>query len=162
MWCYGKLMKLTRDQTANIHWIIEKARESWKSIYFCFTDYDKTFNCVDHNRLWKILKQMGIPEYLTCHLRSVCRSRSNSYNQTRNNGLVPNWERSTSKAVYYHLAYFTYMQSVSCEMPSWMKHKLESRLLGEISISSDIQTTPRLCQVVKRNERAFDESERRE
>ena len=69
MWYYGKLIKLTRDQTASIHWMIEKARESWKSIYFCFTDYDKTFNCVDHNRLWKILKQMGISDHLTCHLR---------------------------------------------------------------------------------------------
>ena len=56
----------TRGQIANICWIIEKARELQKSIYFCFTDYAKTFDCVDHNILWKILKEMGIPDHLTC------------------------------------------------------------------------------------------------
>ena len=59
-------------------WIIRKAREFQKNIYFCFIDYAKAFDCVDHNRLWKILKEMGIPDHLTCLLRSVCRSRSNS------------------------------------------------------------------------------------
>ena len=58
----------TRDQIANIHWIIEKAREFQKSIYFCFIDYTKAFDCVDHNKLWKILKEMGIPDHLTCLL----------------------------------------------------------------------------------------------
>ena len=61
----------TRDQTANIHWIIEKAREFQKNIYFCFIDYDKAFNCVDHNKLWKILKEMGTPYHLTCLLRNL-------------------------------------------------------------------------------------------
>ena len=56
----------TRDQIANIHWIIEKAREFQKNMYFCFTDYAKAFDCVDHNKLWKILKEMGIPDHLTC------------------------------------------------------------------------------------------------
>ena len=61
----------TRDQIANIHWIIEKAREFQKNIYFCFIDYAKAFDCVDHNKLWKILKEMGIPDHLTCLLRNV-------------------------------------------------------------------------------------------
>ena len=61
----------TRDQIANIHWTIEKAREFWKNIYFCFTDYAKTFDCVDHNKLWKILKEKGIPDPLTCLLRNL-------------------------------------------------------------------------------------------
>ena len=61
----------TRDQIASICWIIEKAREFQKSIYFCFIDYAKTFDCVDHNRLWKILKEMGIPDHLTCLLRNL-------------------------------------------------------------------------------------------
>ena len=61
----------TRDQTANIRWIIEKAREFQKNIYFCFIDYTKAFYCVDHNKLWKILKQMGIPDHLTCLLRGL-------------------------------------------------------------------------------------------
>ena len=58
----------TRDQIANVHWIIKKAREFQKNIYFCFIDYAKAFDCVDHNRLWKILQEMGIPDHLTCLL----------------------------------------------------------------------------------------------
>ena len=60
-----------RDQIANIRWIIEKAREFQKNIYFCFTDYAKAFDCVDHNKLRKILKEMGIPDHLTCLLRNL-------------------------------------------------------------------------------------------
>ena len=62
----------TSDQTANIHWIIEKARAFQKNIYFCFIDYAKAFDRVDHNKLWKILKEMGIPDHLTCLLRNLC------------------------------------------------------------------------------------------
>src|SRR5574337_1104372 len=61
----------TKDQIANIHWIMEKAREFQKNIYFCFIDYPKTFDCVDHNQLWTILKEMGIPDHLTCILRNL-------------------------------------------------------------------------------------------
>ena len=61
----------TRDQIANIRWIIENSREFQKNIYFCFIDYDKAFDCVDHNKLWKILKEMGIPDHLTCLLRNL-------------------------------------------------------------------------------------------
>ena len=61
----------TRDQIANICWIIEKAREFQKNIYFCFIDYAKAFVCVDHNKLWKILQEMGIPDHLTCLLRNL-------------------------------------------------------------------------------------------
>ena len=61
----------TRDQIANIRWIIKKARNFQKSIYFCFTDYAKAFDCMDHNKLWKILKEMGIPDHLTCRLRNL-------------------------------------------------------------------------------------------
>ena len=69
----------TRDQIANIHWITEKEKEFQKNIYFCFIDYAKAFDCVDHNKLWKILKEMGISDHLTCLLRkSIWRSRSNS------------------------------------------------------------------------------------
>ena len=68
----------TRDQIANICWIIEKAREFQENIYFWFTDYAKAFDCVAHNKLWNILKEMGIPNYLTYLLKSVCGSRSNS------------------------------------------------------------------------------------
>ena len=61
----------TRDQIASIHWIIGKAREFQKNIYFCFIDYAKAFDCVDHNKLWKILKEMGIPDHCTCLLRNL-------------------------------------------------------------------------------------------
>ena len=61
----------TRDQIANIHWIIEKAGEFQKNIYFCFIDYAKALDCVDHNKLWKILQEMGMPDHLTCPLRNV-------------------------------------------------------------------------------------------
>ena len=60
-----------RDQIANIRWIIEKARQFQKNIYFCFIDYTKAFDCVDHNKLWKILQEMGIPDHLTCLLRNL-------------------------------------------------------------------------------------------
>ena len=60
-----------RDQIGNIHWILEKAREFQKSIYFCFTDYAKAFDCVGHNKLWKILQGLGIPDHLTCLLRNL-------------------------------------------------------------------------------------------
>ena len=61
----------TRDQIANVHWIIEKAREFRKNMYFCFIDYTDAFDCVDHNKLWKILQEMGIPGHLTCLLRNL-------------------------------------------------------------------------------------------
>ena len=63
--------RATRDQIANIRWIMEKAREFQKSIYFCFIDSAKAFDCVDHNKLWKILKEMGIPDHMTCLLRNL-------------------------------------------------------------------------------------------
>ena len=71
--------KRTRDQIANIHWIIKKAREFQINIDFCFIDYAKAFDCVDHNKLWEILKEMGIPDHLDLPLeKSVCRPGSNS------------------------------------------------------------------------------------
>ena len=63
--------KGARDKIANIHWIIKKAREFQKNVYFCFIDYDKAFDCVDHNKLWTILQEMGIPDHLTCLLRNL-------------------------------------------------------------------------------------------
>ena len=101
---------------------------------------------------WKILKEMGIPDHLTCLLRNLCAGQEATVkNWTWNNRLVPNWKRSTSRLYYCHPVYLTYRQSTSCEMPGWTKHKLESRLLGEMSITSDIHMTPPLGQKVKRN-----------
>ena len=90
--------KGTRDQIASIQWIMEKAREFQKNIYFCFIDYAKPFDCVDHNKLWKILIEMRILVHLNLPSeKSVSRARSNSLNRTGKNKLVPNWERRTSK-----------------------------------------------------------------
>ena len=69
--CYTRKGRGTRTQIANIHWIIKKAKEFQKDIYFCFIDYAKAFKCVDHNKLWKIPKEMGIPDHLTCLLRNL-------------------------------------------------------------------------------------------
>ena len=86
----------TRNQITNIRWIMEKAREFQKNIYFCFTGYAKDFDCVDHNKLWKILKEMAIPDHLTCLLRNLYASQE-ATDWTWNNSLVPNRKRSTSR-----------------------------------------------------------------
>ena len=134
----------------------KKAREFQKSIYFCFINYAKAFDCVDHKKLWKILKEMGIPDHLTCLLRNlyagqeatVRREQQQLEHGTKTGSKLG---KEYVKAVYCHPAYLTYMQNTSCEMPGWMKHKLESRLPREISITSDTQMTPPLWQKVKRN-----------
>ena len=86
----------TRDQIDNICWLIGKAREFQKNIYFCFIDYAKAFDCVDHNKLWKVPHEMGIADHLTCILRNLYAGQEATVDwfQTGNNGLVPNWERS--------------------------------------------------------------------
>ena len=80
-----------------IHWIIEKARAFQKNIYFCFTDYTKAFDCVEHSKLWKILREMGIPDHLTCLLRYLYAGREATIKSNTENGLVPKWERSMSR-----------------------------------------------------------------
>ena len=108
----------TRDQIANIRWIMEKAREFQKNIYLCFINYAKAFECVDHNKLWRILKELEIPDHLTCLLRNLYAGQEATVRR-----------KECVKAVYFHPAYSSYMQSTSCEMSGWIKHQLESRLL---------------------------------
>ena len=147
----GLKIRGTRDQIANICWITEKAKEFQKNICFCFIDYAKAFDCVDHNKLWKILKEMEIPDHLTCLLRNLHAGQEAT---VRTGQGTIDWlqsEKEHVKAVYCHLAYLTSMQSTSWEMLGWRKHKLESRLSGEISITSDMQMTPPLWQKVKNN-----------
>ena len=104
----------TRDQIANICWIIGKVREFQRNIYFCSIDYAKAFDCVDHNKLCKILKEMRISDHLTCLLRKLYVDQEAIASEwTWINRLVPNRGRSTVKAVYCHGAYLTYMQSTS-------------------------------------------------
>ena len=86
------------NQIANICWIIEKAGEFQKNIYFCFIDYAKAFDCVDHNKLWKILQEMGIPDHLTCLLRNLYAGQEATARTGHgNNRLVPNRKRSMSR-----------------------------------------------------------------
>ena len=86
-----------RDQIANIHWIIEKAREFQKNIYFCFIVYAKALDCMDHHKLWKILKEMGIPDHLTCLLRNMYAGQKARVRTGYDNRLVSNRERSMSR-----------------------------------------------------------------
>ena len=103
----------TRDQIANIRWIMEKAREFQKNIYFCFIDYAKAFDCVDHNKLWKILREMGIPDHLT-RLPEICihvKKQQLELDMEQQTG--SKLGKEYAKAVYCHPAYLTYMQNTS-------------------------------------------------
>ena len=143
----------TRDQIANICWIIKKAREFQKNIYFCFIDYAKAFYCVDHNKLWKILKEMGIPEQLTCLLRNLCAGQEatvRTAHETNRTGstLVPNPERSTSRL--YIVPCLVNLHA-KCIMWNEGLDEAQARIKKEISITSDMQTAPPIWQKAKRN-----------
>ena len=117
--------KGTADQIANIRWIIEKVREFHKNIYFCFIDYAKAFDYVDHNKLWKILQEMGIPDHLTCFLRNLYAGQEAT---GRTGHGTMDWfhiGKGVHQSRYCHPAYLTSMQSISCKTPDWMKHNLE-------------------------------------
>ena len=101
----------TRYQMAHICWTIEKARKFQKNIYFCFIDNAKPFDCVDHNKLWKILKEMGIPDHLTCLLRNVYAGQEATELDMKQTGSKV--RKQYIKAVYCHPACLTYMQSTS-------------------------------------------------
>ena len=140
----------TREQIANIHWIIHKSREFQKNI--CFIDYTKTLDCVGHKRLWKILQEMEIPDHLTCLLRNLYAGQEATVRTIHQRKDWFNIWKECIKAVYCQPAYLTYMQSTSCEIlggldepQAWIK------VSGEISITSDMQMTPPLWQKVKRN-----------
>ena len=134
----------TRDQIFNIRWIIKKAREFQKNIYFCFIDYTKAFDCVDQNKLWKILKEMGIPDHLTCLLRNLYAGEEAT---VRTGHGTTDWfqmgkagsQRGILSPCLFNLYGEYIMRNAGLE-----EHKLESRLLGEISITSDMQMTPPL------------------
>ena len=107
-----------RDQIAKIQWIIEKTKEFQKNIYFCFIDCAKAFDCIDNNKLWKILQEIGIPDHLNSPLQNLYAG------QEVTKQLEPDMEQQTGSklgkeyimVIYCHLAYLTYMQSTSCEM----------------------------------------------
>ena len=104
------------DQIVNIRWIIKKAREFQKNIYFCFTDYTKAFDCMDHHKLWNILKEMGIPDHLTCLLRNLYAGQEQQLELNVEQWTGSKFGKEYNKAVYCHAAYLTYMQSTSCKI----------------------------------------------
>ena len=101
----------TRDQIANIRWIIEKAREYQENISFCFIDYAKAFDCVDHNKLWKILQEIGIPDHFTCLLRNLFAGQEAQLKLDMEQWIGSKLGKECVKAVSCHPAYLTYMQS---------------------------------------------------
>ena len=115
-----------------------KGKRVPENTYFYFTDYSKAFDSVDYNKLRKVLKEKGIHDHLTCFLRICMQVKKQQLELDMKQQTGSKQEKEYSKAVYCHPAYLTYMQSTSCEMLGWMKHKLESRLLGEILITSDM------------------------
>ena len=119
------------------HYLIpssKKQESSKKKTYFCFIDYTKAFDCVDHKNLWEILKEMGIPDHLTCLLRSSMQVKKQELELVMEQQTGSKLGKGYIKAVHCHPAYCppAYMQSTSHKMPGWKKHKLESRLLGDI------------------------------
>ena len=110
----------TRDQIANICWIIKKQKNSRKT-----STSASAFDSVDHNKLWKILKEMGIPDHLTCLLRNLYAGQKQQLERDMEQQTDSKLEKEYGKAVYCHPAYLTYMQSTSCKMLGWMKLKLE-------------------------------------
>ena len=129
--------------------VLLKKQESSRNI--CFIDYAKAFDCVDHNTLWKILQERGIPDDLTCLLRNLYAGQEAALELDVKQQTDSKLGKEEVNAVCCHPSSLTYMQSTSCITLGWMKHKLESRLPGEISITSDMQMTPPLWQKVKKN-----------
>ena len=117
----------TWDQIASIHWIIEKAREFWRNTYFCFIDYAKASDRVDHKKLWNILQEMGIPDHLTCLLRNLYVGQEPTVRTRHGTMIGSKLGKEYNKALYHHLLNLTYMQRASCYMPGWINYKLESR-----------------------------------
>ena len=136
----------TRDQIVNIRWNLEKAGEFQKNIYFCVIDYAKTFDCVDHNKLWKILKEMGMPDHLTCLLRNLYAGQEAT---VRTGHKTMDWFQIW-KGVRQGYILSPCLFNLHAEY-IMRNAGLESRLQGEISITSDMQMTPPLWQKVKKN-----------
>ena len=141
----------TRDKHANIRWIIEKARESQKNIYFCFIDYAKAFDCVDHNKLWKILKEMVIPDHLICLLRNLYADQEATVRTGHGTTVWFQIRKRVRQGCILSRCLFNLYAEYIMTNAGLDEHKLESRLPGEISVTSYMQMTLPLWQKVKRN-----------
>ena len=141
----------TRGQIVNFCWIIKKAREFQKNIYLCFIDYAKAFDCVDHHKLWKILKEMGIPAHLTCLLRNLYSDQEATVRT--GHGTTDCFQIGKGVCQSYILSpcLFNLYADYIMRNAGLEEAQLKSRLPGEISITSDMQMTPPLWQKVKKN-----------
>ena len=137
----------TRDDIANFHWIIKKAREFQKNIYFCFIDYAKAFDCVDHHKLWKILKEMARPNHLTRLLTNLFAVQEATV-RSRHGTDWFQLGKGVRQGCILSPCLFNWYAEYIIRNAGWKKHRLESRLPGEISITSDMQMTPPLWQKV--------------
>ena len=131
--------KGTRDQIANICWIIEKAREFQKNIYFCFIGYVKAFDCVDHNKLWKTLKEIGIPDHLTCLLRNLYVGQEATVRSRTGTTDCFQIGKGVRQGCILSPCLFNLCAEYIMQNAHWMSHRLESRLPEEISTISDMQ-----------------------
>ena len=130
---------------------MEKAREFQKNIYFCFIDYAKAFDCVDHKKLWKILQEMGIPDHPTCLLKNLYTGQESTF---RTGHGTTDWfqiGKGVCQGCILSPCSFNLYAEYILRNADWKKHKLEARFPGEILITSDMQMTPPLWQKVKRN-----------
>ena len=117
---------------------LKKQDISRKNIYFCLVDYAKAFDCMHHNKLCKILQQTGIPDYLTCLLRNLYAGQEATVRTSHSTDWFQIRRQVCQGCIISPCLFNLYAEYIS-KMPSWLKHKLESRLLGEISITSDMQ-----------------------
>ena len=141
----------TRDQIANICWIMEKAREFQKNICFCFIDYAKAFDYVDHNKLWKILQEMGIPDHLTCVLRNLYEGQEATI---RTGYGTTDWcqiGKGVHQGCIFSPCLFNLYAEYIMRNAGLEETQAGIKMPGEISITSDMHMTPPLWQKVKRS-----------
>ena len=141
----------TRDQIANIRWIMKKAREFQKTIYFCFIDYAKALDCVDHNKLWKLLKEMGIPDHLACLLRTLYAGQEA---KVRTGHGTTDWfqiGKGVCQGCILSLCLFNLNIEYIMRNARLDEEQAVIKIAGTKSITSDMQMIPPLLQKVKRN-----------
>ena len=153
-----RLQQYMNCELPDVQLVLEKAEEPEIKLptsagslkqHFCFIDYAKAFECVDHNKLWKILQEMGIPEHMTFLLRNLYAGQVAT---VRTGHRTTDWfqiGKGVRQGCILSPSYLTYRQRTSRETLGWKKHRLESRLPGEISVTSDMQMIPTLWQKVK-------------
>ena len=147
----GRKDRGTRGQIANICWIIKKTREFQENIYFCFIDYAKTFDCVDHNKFWKILKEVGIPHHLTCLLRNLYAGQEA---KVRAGHGTTDWfqiEKGVCQGCVLAPCLFNLYAEYIMRNAGLEKHKLESRFLRKVSINLHMQIMSPIWQKAKKN-----------